>query len=343
MRKKEEKILNRNNRASNNTVVLVVIFVTTIVLVFLVAVLMFLMLDRKKTSESHKETVVSASSSTTSGEVTSGGTTQVTGDNLVTATPEVTENSSVTASPKVTETSAIPQPTDETVKYTMYVVNCNEWISLRKSPSTSATRLKEIPLGASCSFIEEAGNGFYKIIYNGTTGYALAQYLTTDKAAIATSSAPSTQSESSQGTLWVVNCDEWISLRSSASTSATRLAKIPLGASCEYLGSASNGFYRVRYNGTTGYALSQYLSTQSSYSSNSGVAASAAKRWVVNCDEWISLRSSASTSASRLAKIPLGQSCEYLGSAGNGFSKIRYNGTVGYALDEYLASSPCPY
>lgn len=326
--------MNRNNRASNNTVVMVVIFVTTIVLVFLVAVLMFLMLDRKKTSENDKDSVVSASSSTTSEEVT---------DNGKTVTTQVTEVAPVTATPKVTATPAVPQTTDETVKYTMYVVNCNEWISLRKSPSTSATRLKEIPLGAACSFIEEASNGFYKVIYNGTTGYALAQYLTTDKSAIATSSAPSTQSENSQGTLWVVNCDEWISLRSSASTSASRLAKIPLGASCEYLGSASNGFYKVRYNGTTGYALSQYLSTQSSYSSSSGSASSVAKRWVVNCDEWISLRSSASTSASRLAKIPLGASCEYLGSAGNGFSKVRYNGTVGYALDQYLSSYACPY
>lgn len=324
--------MNRNNRASSNTVVMVVIFVTTIVLVFLVAVLMFLMLDRKKTSENEKETVVSASSSTTSGEVINKGET---------VTTQVTEVAPVTATPKVTDASTVPQTTDETVKYTMYVVNCNEWISLRKSPSTSATRLKEIPLGASCSFIEEASNGFYKVIYNGTTGYALAQYLTTDKSAIATSSAPSTQSESSQGTLWVVNCDEWISLRSSASTSASRLAKIPLGASCEYLGSAGNGFYRVRYNGTTGYALSQYLSTQRSYSSSSDSASSVSKRWVVNCDEWISLRESPSTSATRLKKIPLYAACEYLGSAGNGFSKVRYNGTVGYALDQYLTS--CPY
>lgn len=324
--------MNRNNRASNNTVVLVVIFVTTIVLVFLVAVLMFLMLDRKKTAESNREVIVSENSTEKTQEVT----TEV-------STTQVTDSTQDIEEPKVTVTPVTPQTTDDTVKYTMYVVNCNNWISLRKSPSTSATRLKEIPLGASCSFIEEASNGFYKVIYNGTTGYALAQYLTTDKSAVATSSAPSTQSERSQGTLWVVNCDEWISLRSSASTSASRLAKIPLGASCEYLGSASNGFYKVRYNGTTGYALSQYLSTQGSYSSSFGSASSVEKRWVVNCDEWISLRSSASTSASRLAKIPLGASCEYLGSASNGFSKVRYNGTVGYALNQYLTSSPCPY
>lgn len=63
-------------------------------------------------------------------------------------------------------------------------------------------------------------------------------------------------------TMYVVNCDEWISLRSSASTSAKRLKKMPLGVSCKYLSSAKNGFYKVKYNGTTGYALSKYLSTK---------------------------------------------------------------------------------
>lgn len=67
-------------------------------------------------------------------------------------------------------------------------------------------------------------------------------------------------------TMYVVNCDEWISLRSSASTSAKRLKKMPLGASCKYLSSAKNGFYKVKYNGTVGYALSKYLSTKKTVS-----------------------------------------------------------------------------
>lgn len=326
-----KKILNRNNQTSNNTAVIIVIFVTTIVLVFLVAVLMFLMLDRKRTADGG--TVVSESSTEETEK-----TDEVTEDEGG-KTDKVTDEISDTTIQEPVFVPSNSQVSDDTVKYTMYVVNCNSWISLRKSPSTSATRLKEIPLGASCSFIEEASNGFYKVIYNGTTGYALAQYLTTDKSAVATSSAPATSYESSQGTLYVVNCDEWISLRSSASTSASRLAKIPLGASCEYLSSASNGFYKVRYNGTTGYALSQYLSSQKSYSSDS--APTTTTLCVVNCDEWISLRSSASTSASRLAKIPLGATCEYLSSASNGFYKVRYNGTTGYALSQYLSSTGC--
>ena len=60
---------------------------------------------------------------------------------------------------------------------TMYVVNCNESITLRTSPSTSASEICQIPLGAAVSYVESAANGFYKVVYLGNTGYALASYL----------------------------------------------------------------------------------------------------------------------------------------------------------------------
>lgn len=56
------------------------------------------------------------------------------------------------------------------------VVNCEEWISLRKSPSTQAQKLAEIPLGAEVEVVVSGGS-FYKCRYRGQTGYALAKYL----------------------------------------------------------------------------------------------------------------------------------------------------------------------
>lgn len=70
------------------------------------------------------------------------------------------------------QTAAVP------VNYiTYYVVNCNESITLRTSASTSASEICQIPLGSAVSYVESAANGFYKVIYNGHTGYALASYL----------------------------------------------------------------------------------------------------------------------------------------------------------------------
>ena len=56
---------------------------------------------------------------------------------------------------------------------------------------------------------------------------------------------------------------------------------------------------------------------------------------VVNCREWISLRSYASTDAPCLAEIPLGEWVWISGNAGNGFSAAEYNGISGYVLTAY--------
>lgn len=110
-----------------------------------------------------------------------------------------TENLQVTISPKASKTpaetpaetpAATPQSTDNQIGdispnistnvgklETYYIVNCNTSISLRETPSTSSKVLKDIPLGSPVSYVEASQNGFAKIIYNGTTGYALQSYL----------------------------------------------------------------------------------------------------------------------------------------------------------------------
>lgn len=59
------------------------------------------------------------------------------------------------------------------------VVNCNEYITLREEPSTSAASLAHIPLGAEVDEIGWAGDGFLRVCYRGQTGYALSKYLKT--------------------------------------------------------------------------------------------------------------------------------------------------------------------
>lgn len=131
---------------------------------------------------------------------------------------------------------------------TYYVVNCKESITLRTSPSTSASEIVQIPLGQAVGYIENAGNGFYKINYDGRVGYSLASYLSSTKPS-------STKIQEAQ----VVNCKEWITLRKTPSTSAEALAQIPLGTYVKYISTADNGFYCIEYNGQVGYALQSYL------------------------------------------------------------------------------------
>lgn len=72
------------------------------------------------------------------------------------------------------------------------------------------------------------------------------------------------------GTMWVVNCSDFVSLREYASTNSARLTTVPLGASVEATW-YNYEFAECEYRGYTGYILLKYLSkTKSSGKSNSG-------------------------------------------------------------------------
>lgn len=108
--------------------------------------------------------------------------------------------------------------------------------------------MTQIPLGQAVGYIENVGNGFYKINYDGLVGYGFAAYLSENK-----------PSKSSSRYVQVVNCKEWITLRSAPLTSAGSLAHIPLGTYVKYIGPAENGFYCIEYRGMRGYGLQAYL------------------------------------------------------------------------------------
>ncbi len=130
---------------------------------------------------------------------------------------------------------------------TLFVVNCRESITLRSDPSVYAPELAQIPLGQAVSYLGDAGNGFYKINYDGLIGYALAQYL----------SSQSPNNSNRYGT--VVNCRQSITLRVAPSVQAEEIIQMPLGARVRFISNAANDFFKVEYQGMTGYALRAYI------------------------------------------------------------------------------------
>jgi len=127
---------------------------------------------------------------------------------------------------------------------TYFVVNCRESITLRDVPSVNGRELAQIPLGQAVGFIDDIGNGFYKINYDGLVGFALAEYLSPNR-------------QSTRGAT-VVNCRESITLRDVPSVNGRELAQIPLGARVRYI-SEGNEFYEVEYRGIVGFVLKTYL------------------------------------------------------------------------------------
>ena len=73
-----------------------------------------------------------------------------------------------------------------------------------------------------------------------------------------------------ESTMRIVNCQDWVSLRSAPSTQAERVAQVPLGAyvtgECDY----TSDFSYCSYNGVTGYILNEYLETPALYAQVDG-------------------------------------------------------------------------
>lgn len=186
-------------------------------------------------------------------------------DESVTTVEEsvVDKTSTVPVSEQVPQTTQIqtqaaePATAMTQVLTTLYVVNCNESITLRTADSTSAKEIRQIPLGAAVSFMENAANGFYKVSYNGSTGYALASYLSVDPYNHYVASTTAAASTSWTGK--VVRCNEFITLRKTPSTKGEEITKIPLGAIVTVYSGADNGFYYINYGGIEGYALASYI------------------------------------------------------------------------------------
>lgn len=131
------------------------------------------------------------------------------------------------------------------------------------------------------------------------------------------------------GYLEVVNCKSYVTLRSKASTSASAVAKVPLGATVEAY-SYNGQFYECYYLGLHGYILSEYLSDGSSDYLGT--------RYVVNCNEYVTLRRYASTSAPSVTHVPKGAKVDAYYYDGT-FCLCYYNGKEGYILSKYLGKS----
>ena len=129
------------------------------------------------------------------------------------------------------------------------VVNCNEWVTLRSSPSTKASSVCKVPLSASVEAYYY-NSEFSECYYLDLHGYILNSYLST-------SSGGWSRGEY-MGVMEVAFCESWVTLRSSPSTSASTVTRVPLGdyVSAYYYNSE---FAECYYSGLHGYILLRYL------------------------------------------------------------------------------------
>jgi uncharacterized protein YraI len=205
-------------------------------------------------------------------------------------------------------------------------------LNLRSSASTDADVLLVLDDGAELMLTGEASGGYLGVSFNGASGWAFGSYL-----------APLDSAPAQTATV----VDGALNLRAEADTSAEVLTVLPDGSTVTLLGQTVNGFSEVSYNGTEGWASSNYLRSEGnevvapaggeSGDVDPGEVSAGSESTATVVGGALNLRSGASTGDAVLIVIPDGSTVTLLGEISNGFARIRFDGTEGWAYAECLA------
>lgn len=213
-------------------------------------------------------------------------------------------------------------------------VKCSSSVNFRSAPNTSSTSYGELKNGTKVNVVG-VSSGWYKVTYNGKTGYIHPDYISLASSSAGTAIAPSNTVTSTTGTAGTVKCSSSVNLRSEANTSSSILAELKNGTAVTVV-STANGWCKVTYSGKTGYIKQDYVSTTGSASNNTSASTGTAA--VVKCSSTVNFRSAASTSSTILGELKNGTAVTVL-STSNGWSKVSYAGKAGYISADYLVTA----
>ena len=119
-----------------------------------------------------------------------------------------------------------------------------------------------------------------------------------------------------------------VNVRSSDSEQADKLGKVSGGTKLQVLEQRPNGWTKVDYEGKEGYIKTEFLQLAESAVGTETIG-------TVTATTNINVRASASETADRLGVLSGGDSAELVGTEGD-WSKIKYNGQIGYVKSEYV-------
>lgn len=131
---------------------------------------------------------------------------------------------------------------------------CNEYVNLREEPDSRSRSLDRVYIG-EVVMAKRYDDSFHYCCYNGQFGYIRSEYLN------------SRITPWSDGTFYVTNCKEYISLRKMPIKGAEVLDRIPLGETLDEIyyhdgGDTTDCFVYVKYDGQHGFVLWDYLAAE---------------------------------------------------------------------------------
>ncbi|WP_053360746.1 SH3 domain-containing protein [Bacillus sp. FJAT-27251] len=113
-------------------------------------------------------------------------------------------------------------------------------LNVRSGPGTNFSRIGQVKQGTTLQVSQRMSNGWCKISYNGKTGYVSGDYLRANTYRVNTAA---------------------LNVRTGPGTQYSKIGVLKNGTLLNVIQRESNGWYKISYNGKTGYVSGDYVTT----------------------------------------------------------------------------------
>lgn len=181
--------------------------------------------------------------------------------------PDVSDETDSAGTEDVTQADASAEDTADS--NVIKTVKATDVVNIRTSDSETADKIDKAQVGQEFTLLEEKGNGWSKVEYDGKEAYIKSEFLEVvaeqavdaentedsqeDDVQVADNSNAST---AANGTVKVI---ENVKVRKSASTDADSLGTVYVGETLELIMKQADGWTKVKYKGETAYVKSDYV------------------------------------------------------------------------------------
>ncbi len=148
-------------------------------------------------------------------------------------------------------------------------VRATDVVNVRSSDSETADKVGKAQIGDEFTLLEEKGNGWSKITFDGKDAFIKTEFLEpVEKAAAATETGQTSQDTAQAETNTVtqttgdgttVTVIENVNIRKTASETGEKLGLVYVGEKLELVMKQADGWTKVKYKGQTAYVKSDYV------------------------------------------------------------------------------------
>ncbi len=165
-----------------------------------------------------------------------------------------------------------PEETEEDTPVEVVTkVKTTDVVNIRTSDSETADKLGKAAVGDEFELLEEKGNGWSKIKYDGGEAYIKSDFLEPSETMTASndeqtedgeeedSQEQADNNDDSTASNGTVRVKETVRIRSGASENSEKIATAYMGETFEVIMKQADGWTKIKYNGQTAYVKSDYV------------------------------------------------------------------------------------